>query len=85
MRIFFTILFFIVLISYILRLLSPFFMRWTMRRIEKKMAEQFNNMNNTANQKRKQKEGQISISQNDKRKKKVDKNVGDYIEFEEEN
>lgn len=84
MRVIFTILFFIFLISYIFRLLTPYIMRWAMRRMEKKITEQFNNMNNTANQKRTKREGQVSINQTEKREKKVDKNVGDYVDFEEQ-
>ena len=59
-------------------------MRWAMRRMEKKITAQFNNMNHTANQKQTKREGQVSINQTQKREKKVDKNIGDYVDFEEE-
>ncbi|MDR3227243.1 MAG: DUF4834 family protein [Prevotellaceae bacterium] len=81
MKIFFTILFFIFLISYILRLLLPYLMRRFVQRMEKQFTEQFNN---TTKQKQTKREGQVSINQTDKKEKKVDKNVGDYIDFEEE-
>ena len=84
MKIFFTFLFFIFLIIYILRILSPYIMHWAMRRIEKKITKQFNQMNNTANQKRTKREDKISINQIKKNEKKVDKNLGDYVDFEEE-
>jgi hypothetical protein len=60
-------------------------MHLAVRRMEKKITEQFNNKNNTTNQKRNKREGHVSINQTDKRDKKVDKNIGDYIDFEEEN
>ncbi|MDR1983529.1 MAG: DUF4834 family protein [Prevotellaceae bacterium] len=82
MRTLLTILFFILLISYIFRLLSPYIMRWAIRRMEKKITEQFNN---AKTQKRTKSEGRVSVNQTDKKEKKVDKNVGDYIDFEEEN
>ncbi|MDR3286908.1 MAG: DUF4834 family protein [Prevotellaceae bacterium] len=69
------------MISYILRLLLPYLMRRFVQRVEKQFTEQFNN---TAKQKQAKREGQVSINQTDKKEKKVDKNVGDYIDFEEE-
>jgi hypothetical protein len=57
-------------------------MRWAIRRMEKKITEQFNN---AKTQKRTKSEGRVSVNQTDKKEKKVDKNVGDYIDFEEEN
>jgi hypothetical protein len=51
--------------------------------MEKKFNQRFNDATNQA-QKQKKKDGQVIINQNEKRKK-VDKNVGDYVDFEEEN
>ncbi|MDR1348134.1 MAG: DUF4834 family protein [Prevotellaceae bacterium] len=82
MRIFLTFIFFMLLFSYILRLLSPYIMRRLMKRMEKKVTEQFNN---TANKKQTKREGQIIIEQTDRKEKKVDRNIGDYVDFEEEN
>jgi hypothetical protein len=56
-------------------------MRWFVKRMERKITEQFNN---TTNRKQTRREGQIIIKQTDKKEKKVDKDVGDYIDFEEE-
>jgi hypothetical protein len=64
-------------------MLLPYMMRRFMKRMEKKINEQFNNAN-TANRKQAKREGQIMIKQTDKKEKKVDKNIGDYIDFEEE-
>jgi hypothetical protein len=50
--------------------------------MEKKVTEQFNN---TANKKQTKREGQIIIEQTDRKEKKVDRNIGDYVDFEEEN
>ncbi|MDR1553912.1 MAG: DUF4834 family protein [Prevotellaceae bacterium] len=83
MKVVFTILFFIFLFGYIFRMLLPYMMRRFMKRMEKKINEQFNNAN-TANRKQAKREGQIMIKQTDKKEKKVDKNIGDYIDFEEE-
>lgn len=80
---FLKVLFFIILIIYILRLLSPYIMRWFIRRMEKRITEQFKNMSNQQQQKKSK--GGIKINPTDKKKKKVDKNIGDYIDFEEEN
>ncbi|MDR0754707.1 MAG: DUF4834 family protein [Prevotellaceae bacterium] len=82
MKVFFTILFFIFLFSYIFRLLLPYMMRRVMKRMERKITEQFNG---TANRKQTKREGQVIIKQTDKKEKKVDKDIGDYIDFEEEN
>ncbi|MDR1198440.1 MAG: DUF4834 family protein [Prevotellaceae bacterium] len=82
MRILLTFIFFMLLFGYILRLLSPFIMRRIMKRMEKKITGQFNN---TANKKKTRREGQIIIEQTDRKEKKVDKNIGDYVDFEEEN
>ena len=84
MKAFFTILFFIVLISYIFRLLAPYLMHLAVRRMEKKITEEFNKKNNTSSRKRTKREGQVSINQTEKYEKKVDKDIGDYIDFEEE-
>jgi 2-methylcitrate dehydratase PrpD len=56
--------------------------RRLMKRMAKKMTEQFNDK---GNQKRTKREGQVTIEQTDRKEKKVDKNIGDYIDFEEEN
>jgi hypothetical protein len=56
-------------------------MHWFMKRMEKKITEQFKN---TTNQKRTNREGRISVEQTDRKGKKVDKNIGDYVDFEEE-
>jgi hypothetical protein len=53
-----------------------------MKRMERKITEQFNG---TANRKQTKREGQVIIKQTDKKEKKVDKDIGDYIDFEEEN
>jgi hypothetical protein len=82
MRTFFTILFFIFLISYLFRILAPYIFSWFLKRVEKKFTNQYNS---TTNQRKTKKEGQVSINQTEKKEKKVDKNVGDYIDFEEEN
>ncbi|MDR2291999.1 MAG: hypothetical protein LBE11_00815 [Prevotellaceae bacterium] len=82
MKVFFAILFFIFLFSYIFRLLLPYLMRWFVKRMERKITEQFNN---TAKRKQAKRESQVIIKQTDKKEKKVDKNIGDYIDFEEEN
>ena len=82
---FLKVLFVIILIIYILRLLSPYIMRWIIRRMEKKITEQFKNISNQQqNQQQKKSAGDITINKTDKKKKKVDKNIGDYIDFEEE-
>ncbi|MDR2126754.1 MAG: DUF4834 family protein [Prevotellaceae bacterium] len=81
MKILFTILFFMVLFGYIFRLLLPYIMRWLMKRMGRKITEQFHNT--TAKQTKR--EGQVIIKQTDKKEKKVDKGIGDYIDFEEEN
>jgi hypothetical protein len=82
MRIFFTILFFIFLIGYIFRLLSPYILKWYFKRIEKEFTNQ---QSNSTSQGKAKKEGQVSVNQAEQKKKKVDKNVGDYIDFKEEN
>jgi hypothetical protein len=51
--------------------------------MEKRITEQFKNMSNQQQQKKSK--GGIKINPTDKKKKKVDKNIGDYIDFEEEN
>ena len=82
MRIFFTILFFIFFIGYIFRLLSPYILKWYFKRIEKEFTNQHSN---STSQRKAKKEGQVSVNQTEQKKKKVDKNVGDYIDFKEEN
>ena len=82
MKIFFTILFFIFFIGYIFRLLSPYILKWYFKRIEKEFTNQ---QNNSTSQRKAKKEGQVSVNQAEQKRKKVDKNVGDYIDFKEEN
>lgn len=52
-----------------------------MKRMERKITEQFNN---ATNRKQTRREDKVIIKQTDKKDKKIDKDIGDYIDFEEE-
>lgn len=84
MRIFFTILFVIFLISYLLRLFAPYILKWFVHRVEKKMNAQFGGQTQQTQKNTRKKEGKITIEQTEKIDKKVDGDIGEYVDYEEE-
>lgn len=74
--------FFLFLFGYIFRLLAPYLMKWWIRKLQKKFTQQ--NGTYSQQQQRAKKEGQVSVEQSDNLKeKKVDKDVGDYVDYED--
>ncbi len=71
------------LLGYVLRWLAPYILKWYVRRMQKRFGFTEQGQQNTT------KEGEVSInkatSANNKKKKNVAKDVGDYIDFEEVN
>ena len=69
-------------LGYLLRLLSPFILKWYVKRMQKRFG--FTDQGQQYNKK----EGEVSINKAtsaNKKKKTVAKDVGDYIDFEEVN
>lgn len=68
-------------LGYVLRLLAPFILKWYVKRMQKRFgyAEPKQRYNH--------KEGEVTInkatSANNKKKKTMAKDVGDYVDFEE--
>ncbi len=65
------------LIIYLLSLLFKFFIRRTLKKIQKNFQEQTNNYNNTT-----KKEGDVTINYSSG-KKQTGNNDGEYVDFEE--
>ena len=67
-------------LGYLLRLLSPYILKWYVRRMQKRFGF-------TEQGQQRRQEGEVTINKtstaNNKKKKTVAKDVGDYIDFEE--
>lgn len=63
------------------RLLAPFIMRYVAKKTQQKFGQQFNQQQ--AHQQKKQKEGEISIDKAPKQNKTSNKDVGEYVDYEE--
>ena len=77
-----TIILILLVIYGLIRLLGPFLLRLLVKRMSKRA---FNNINNFwQNQQREQRrEGEITIEKDINQEKIIDKNVGEYVDFEE--
>lgn len=73
---------FIVLFGYLLRFLVPFLLKWYVKRMQKRYG-----FTDSGRQQRQGREGEVRIDPSATKaagkKKKVAKNVGDYVDFEE--
>ena len=63
------------------RILAPFLMRYVTKKAQEKFGKQFNQQQ--APQQKKQKEGDISIDKAPKQNKTSNKDVGEYVDYEE--
>ena len=77
MKILLIILLIIIVVQWSLRRLMPYILLYIVKRMTNK---QF-----TKTQQRTRKEGKINVTTTTSTKKKLDKNIGDYVEFEEIN
>lgn len=66
-----------ILLRFLIRLITPFLLR----HMSNKMNDNFKNTKRTSNPK--QKEGEVSIDKMPKRNKQSNKNIGDYVDYEE--
>ncbi len=68
-------------LGYILRLLAPYILKWYVKRMQKRFGFTGQGQQNN------KREGEVSINKdtsvNNKKKKTVAKDVGDYVDFEE--
>ncbi|MFD0862310.1 DUF4834 domain-containing protein [Sungkyunkwania multivorans] len=69
----------ILVVSYLLRLLSPYILRYLFRRVEKKFTSQFQQYQHHTSSK----EGEVTVDKRTASSKKSNPSVGEYIEFEE--
>lgn len=85
---FITFLFITALVIYLIRLAVPALLRWWIAKKQREFAGQFGTggqqSGSYSSTRRKAREGEISVQQTVPSKKKVSKDVGDYVEFEEE-
>ena len=67
------------IVKIISRLVTPFLVRYASKKMEQKFGQSFNN----SNQQPKQREGETTIDKMPHQKKSSNKNVGEYVDFEE--
>lgn len=79
-----TVLIIIVLLGLLFRLLAPFLLKLFIKRMQKRFGEQPNGNNHSQNRRKQRPEGEITIEKKNSQEKVIDKNFGDYIDFEEE-
>ena len=82
-RIILWILLFYFAVKILTRLFAPFLMRFAAKKMEKKFGEQFGGFKNQTPPKTKQKEGETVIDKIPNQPKSSNKNVGDYVDYEE--
>ena len=63
------------------RLFAPYLMRFVAKKAEQKFGQQFNQQQNRAQTQ--QKEGETTIDKTPKQNKASNKNVGEYVDYEE--
>lgn len=85
MELIFTIFIIIVLLGFLFRLLAPYLLKAFVKRMSKRFDEQqqYYQRQNTSSR-RQRPEGEVTIEQNKSNEKVIDKNIGEYVEFEEE-
>lgn len=65
------------------RFFGPMILRYFMKKMGRKFEQQFNQQFGGNQQQRKQKDGNVSIDKKPKNKRRSNKNVGEYIDYEE--
>lgn len=78
----------LVCLGYLLRLLSPYLLRWFVNRMSKNLNNQAENNSyyyNRENRSRQRPEGEVRVEQQHRQNKVVDQNMGDYVDFEDVN
>ena len=68
-------------IKFLSRLFAPYFMSYVAKKAEQKFGQQFNQYQKP--EQTKQKEGEISIDKTPKQNKTSNKDVGEYVDYEE--
>lgn len=63
------------------RLFAPYLMRFVVKKAEQKFGQQFNQQQNR--QKSQQKEGETTIDKSPEQTKTSNKNVGEYVDYED--
>lgn len=67
----------------IFRFFGPMLLRYFMKKMGRKFEQQFNQQFGNQRQQKNPKEGNVSIDKNPKNKRRSNKNVGEYIDYEE--
>lgn len=70
-------------VKIVARILMPFFVRFVAKKTEERFGQQFGNYHNTTNQRTKHKEGETVIDKVPNTDKSTNKDVGEYIDYEE--
>lgn len=65
------------------RLFAPYLVKYVAKKAEQKFGQQFGQYQQQQQQKTSQKEGEISIDKMPNQGKSSNKNVGEYVDFEE--
>lgn len=84
METFIKVIFWAIVIYYALKLIGRFLFPWILKRLVKKMTNNFQNFQNTAQENHNNKNaGDITIEYNNTRKKNKSNDEGEYVDFEE--